>query len=100
MSRLLANENPDALQAPGLEVLSKNLPEQNSPLCRDARLLQREALQELGVALAGRGFLAARAAYVAPAVEVLGIFRGARKTLLAALDEAKTLLDLESEGAS
>ena len=52
-------------------------------------------MQELGVALAGWGYLAARAAYVAPADEVLGVFRGARKTLLAALDEAKALAEIE-----
>ncbi len=74
---------------------NQNSHPESSKSASPAQLLQREALQELGVALAGWGYLAARAAYVAPADEVLGVFRGARKTILVALDEAKTLLEIE-----
>jgi 2-methylisocitrate lyase-like PEP mutase family enzyme len=74
---------------------NQNSHPENSKSAPPSQLLQREALQELGVALAGWGHLAARAAYVAPADEVLGIFRGARKTILVALEEAKTLLEIE-----
>ncbi len=81
--------------APPATGQNQNSHPENSKPASPAQLLQREALQELGVALAGWGHLAARAAYVAPADEVLGVFRGARKTLLVALAEAKTLIEIE-----
>jgi 2-methylisocitrate lyase-like PEP mutase family enzyme len=90
----LKSETPGAGTPGAVAQIQISHPE-NSKSASPAQLLQREALQELGVALAGWGYLAARAAYVAPADEVLGIFRGARKTILVALDEAKTLLEIE-----
>jgi hypothetical protein len=60
--------------------------------------LQRECIQDLAVQLAGWGNLAARAASVSSAEELLGVLRGARKTLLVALDEAKELVAIEGGG--
>jgi 2-methylisocitrate lyase-like PEP mutase family enzyme len=90
----LKSETP-GVSAPGAVAQIQISRPENSKPASLAQLLQREALQELGVALAGWGHLAARAAYVAPADEVLGVFRGARKTILVALEEAKTLLEIE-----
>ena len=91
----LKSETPGALQAPRAVAHSKNQHPENSPARNDAQVFQREALQELAMALAGWSFLAARAAYVAPAEEVLGVFRGARKTLISALEESRALVEME-----
>jgi hypothetical protein len=61
----------------------------------DAQLIQREALQDFTVTRDCWAVLAVRAATSAPASELLGIFRGAGKTLLVALDEAKVLATME-----
>ena len=94
MQTSLERENPGA-GTPGLEALSKNLQSQNNPGRNNAQVFQREALQDLAMTLAGWSFLAARAACVAPADEVLGVFRGARKTVIAALEESKALVEME-----
>ena len=94
MQTSLERENPGA-GTPGLEALSKNLHSQNNLGRNDAQVFQREALQDLAMTLAGWSFLAARAACKAPADEVLGVFRGARKTVIAALEESKALVEME-----
>lgn len=61
--------------------------------------LRREAIQQFGAALSTWGLLLMRAADISPAPEVLEITRGARRALIAAIDEAKALAALEEGSA-
>jgi len=70
----------------------------SNPRAAQAAALQRECVQDLAVQLIGWGHLAARAASVSSAEELLDVLRGARKTLLAALEEAKELVSIEGGG--
>ncbi len=86
----LPNSSPRAaLQAPPDAAASGN----------DASLIQRLALREMAHTLCGWATLAATATATRPAPEVLEVLRGARKTLLVALDEAKALVEIESDDA-
>jgi len=70
----------------------------SDPHAPQAAALQRECVQDLCVQLAGWAYLAARAAEISDASELLEVLRGARKTLIAALDEAKELVSIEGGG--
>ncbi len=65
-----------------------------------ASAIQRSAIQDLAVQIIGWGHLAARAAEVSSATELLGVLRGARKPLVAALEMTKELVAIEDGGGA